>query len=155
MINFLKEKKYFSIVIIITMLFVLDRYLKFLSINLKNDFILLKDWLVFTFYSNKYISFSIPIEGVFLKIFLIFLIFLILINLFLLTRKNQKIEFLGWLAIFFGAVSNFIDRIKFSYVIDYLDLKYFTVFNLADSLIFIGCLVVIFCNFKFNKKSKF
>jgi signal peptidase II len=136
------------------MFFVLDRYLKFLSINLNESISLINNWLIFTFYPNKYISFSIPVEGVALNILLFFLIILVLINLFLLIKKDQKMEFLGWLAVFFGAISNFIDRMKFSYVIDYLDLKYFTVFNLADFLIFAGCLVIIFGSFKLNRKQK-
>lgn len=134
------------------MFFILDRYLKFLSINLREDIYLIKNYLTFTFYSNKYISFSIPIGGLFLNILLSCLIGLLLINLFLLIKKKQKIEFLGWLAVFFGAASNFWDRISFSYVIDYLDLKYFTIFNLADVLIFIGCSVVLVNSFKKNKK---
>ncbi len=155
MINFLREKKYLNIIIfVIIMFFVLDRYLKFLSVNLNENIFLINSWLSFTFFPNKYISFSIPIGGHFLNILLSFLIIIILVNLFLLARKNQKMEFLGWLAVFLGAISNFIDRIKFSYVIDYLDLKYFTVFNLADFLIFIGCLIVIFGSFNFNKKKK-
>lgn len=136
------------------MFFILDRYLKFISIRLDQDFLLVKDWLIFTFYSNKNISFSIPINGIFLNVLISFLILVVLFNLFLLIKKNKKIEFFGWLAVLFGAVSNFIDRIKFSYVIDYLDFKYFTVFNLADFLIFVGCLVVIFGNFKLEKKHK-
>lgn len=155
MINFFKEKKCLNIVIfIIAMFFVLDRYLKFLSINLNENISLINNWLTFTFCPNKYISFSIPIGGIFLNILLLFLVLIILVNLFLLIRRDQKIEFLGWLAVFFGAISNFIDRVKFSYVVDYLDLKYFTVFNLADFLILAGCLVVIFGSFKFNKKQK-
>lgn len=155
MISFLKEKKYLNIAFfVIAMFFVLDRYLKFRSINLNEDFLLVKGWLTFTFYPNKDISFSIPINGIFLNILISFLILVVLVNLFFLIKKNKKIEFFGWLAVFFGAISNFIDRIKFSYVIDYLDLRYFTVFNLADFLIFVGCLVVIFGNFKFERKRK-
>lgn len=150
---FIKEKKYLNIaVFVIAMFFVLDRYLKFLSINLENDIYLIKNYLIFTFYPNKYISFSIPIGGLFLNVLLSCLIVLLLVNLFLLIKKKQKIEFLAWLTVLFGAFSNFWDRIKFSYVIDYLDFKYFTVFNLADVLIFFGCLVVLFSSFKFNKK---
>ncbi len=41
-----------------------------------------------------------------------------------------------------GAVSNLIDRLKFGYVIDYIDVSWFTVFNLADSAITIGALLL-------------
>jgi len=48
--------------------------------------------------------------------------------------------------IFIGAFSNLLDRLQLGYVVDYLDLSYFTVFNLADVLInmgVIGCVIVL------------
>jgi signal peptidase II len=47
------------------------------------------------------------------------------------------------LFIIFGAISNLVDRLKFGYVIDYIDIKYFTVFNLADIMIVVGCSVIV------------
>jgi len=42
-----------------------------------------------------------------------------------------------------GAVSNLIDRMMFGYVIDYIDLKVWPAFNLADAAITIGVIGVI------------
>ena len=44
----------------------------------------------------------------------------------------------------FGAISNIIDRIRLGFVIDYIDLKYFTIFNIADIMIVgsIGLLII-------------
>jgi signal peptidase II len=46
---------------------------------------------------------------------------------------------------FLGAFSNLYDRLHYGYVIDYFDLKYFTVFNLSDVMIIIGIFGVISC----------
>ena len=46
-------------------------------------------------------------------------------------------------AIIMGAASNLFDRLKYGYVIDYLDLKYFTVFNLADAMIIFGVAILL------------
>ena len=54
--------------------------------------------------------------------------------------------------IIFGAVSNLYDRLKYGFVIDYFDLKYFTIFNIADAMIFFGALGVIIVLGPLSKK---
>lgn len=49
----------------------------------------------------------------------------------------------GLILIIAGALSNIIDRIFFGCVIDFINLKFWPIFNLADSLIFIGALIII------------
>ena len=41
-----------------------------------------------------------------------------------------------------GAIGNLIDRIYYGYVIDFIDLRVWPVFNLADSAITIGALII-------------
>lgn len=43
-----------------------------------------------------------------------------------------------------GAAGNLIDRIKFGYVIDFLDFRVWPVFNVADSCITIGTIMLVF-----------
>jgi len=42
-----------------------------------------------------------------------------------------------------GSLGNLLDRILRSYVVDYIDFKFFPVFNLADIMINIGVLLII------------
>ena len=42
-----------------------------------------------------------------------------------------------------GAAGNLFDRIRFGYVIDFLDLRVWPVFNIADSCITIGALILV------------
>lgn len=42
-----------------------------------------------------------------------------------------------------GAIGNLIDRIRFGYVIDFLDLRIWPVFNLADAAITVGTILLI------------
>ena len=41
-----------------------------------------------------------------------------------------------------GAVGNLIDRLRFGFVIDFLDLRIWPVFNIADSVITLAALVL-------------
>lgn len=41
-----------------------------------------------------------------------------------------------------GAVGNFIDRVAYGYVVDFIDVGFWPVFNLADSAIFLGGLYI-------------
>jgi signal peptidase II len=44
-----------------------------------------------------------------------------------------------------GTVGNLIDRLRFGHVTDFLDFKVWPTFNVADSCISIGVVVLIFC----------
>jgi signal peptidase II len=43
-----------------------------------------------------------------------------------------------------GAVGNLLDRVRFGYVVDFVDLHFWPVFNLADSGITIGSVLIAF-----------
>jgi len=150
--NILKKNKSIIIIFFMIMFFVLDRFLKILSFKTKEDFSIIKDFLKFTFFPNEFISFSIPFSGTSLKIILSLLLILIIFYLMLNFKSKKYNEFLAFFSIFLGALSNFFDRIYYSYVVDYLNLMFFSVFNLADVLIVGGCFYLIFLNFKSIKK---
>lgn len=60
---------------------------------------------------------------------------------------QQSIPFLEKVAvgfIFGGALANMIDRLRLGYVIDFLDFRIWPVFNVADSCITVGALILLF-----------
>lgn len=126
--------------------FIADRLFKLLALNLPNGFNqkILGDILIFNFIPNYNIAFSLPLSGLWLNI----LISLIIVILILYTAKAKGFEKSALYLIIIGAVSNIIDRWRYGYVIDYLDLKWFTVFNLADVLICLGTLILMISLFK-------
>ncbi len=117
----------------------LDRLLKvFAFTNQTSEFNLFGEILKFNYKNNYYIAFSLPLGG-WPIIILIVLIIMILISFGLFYFKKLQIGQAGALLfIIAGASSNLFDRIKYGFVIDYFDLKYFTVFNLADIMIVAG-----------------
>ena len=50
-----------------------------------------------------------------------------------------------------GAVGNLIDRLRFGYVVDFLDFRIWPVFNLADSAITVGTALLILHLLKYKK----
>jgi len=62
-------------------------------------------------------------------------------------RKGHFLSHCGYLLVLGGAFGNLIDRLRFHYVTDYIFIFYkdwsFAVFNLADSFITIGAVLII------------
>lgn len=68
----------------------------------------------------------------------------VLIYSVLRKGKYKKFSFysLSLALILAGAVGNLIDRLRFGYVIDFLDLRVWPVFNVADSAITAGAIML-------------
>ncbi|MDB2671087.1 signal peptidase II [Candidatus Pseudothioglobus singularis] len=64
------------------------------------------------------------------------------------TPSIYRQKLLGQFLLLSGAVGNLIDRAQYGFVIDFIDVHfnnfYWPVFNIADSLIFVGVALLIF-----------
>ena len=67
-------------------------------------------------------------------------------------KPTEKLEAISLSLILGGAIGNVIDRISYGYVIDFIDLyighNHWPVFNIADSAICIGAILVVADSFK-------
>lgn len=128
--------------------FIIDQLLKKISLVNQNKNIqeIIPNILSFNFTPNYNISFSLPFGGNYLSLIII----LIIIALFLVafSKKTNNNESLALNLIIIGAVSNLIDRLQYGYVVDYLDLRWFTVFNLADVMISLSTIYLIIITLK-------
>ncbi|MFA5886818.1 MAG: signal peptidase II [Patescibacteria group bacterium] len=147
--------KNIAIASVIAIFFIADRLLKMIGLQIVGlePLTLIREVLYFNLTKNYYIAFSLPLSGAWLElvITLVIIIIIFYLSYLLLYKKNKKIEIISLSLIFLGAASNLFDRLHYGYVIDYLELKYFTVFNLADCLISIGALILIIKNLKTSK----
>ncbi len=136
----LHKKKMVTLYAIIIFFVILDRFFKFLAINgyFKNAINIFGDFFKLDFTANYNIAFSLPFNGIFLNITIIFIILGLICNLIYVINKKRPLEAIFLISIILGATSNFADRLNYGYVIDYLDLSYFTVFNIADAMIILG-----------------
>ncbi|HBQ21473.1 MAG: signal peptidase II [Deltaproteobacteria bacterium GWA2_38_16] len=97
-------------------------------------------------------SFRIPF---FIIIPLIALTIIVLI--FKKTKETQVLMISSLSLILGGAIGNFIDRVRFNYVIDFLDFHWFNyhwpAFNVADMTIVVGVILLIFYTLEHDRKS--
>jgi len=144
-------KKMIAVNLAVIFFISLDRFLKVFAFNNQtSEFNLLGEILKFSYKNNYNIAFSLPLNGLFLYI-LLFSIVVIIVYVLIMEIINKQYITASYLTILlFGAISNILDRIIYGFVIDYLDLKWFTVFNLAD-IIIVFSIVCIFFHITRNK----
>lgn len=59
-------------------------------------------------------------------------------------RGSAKGSVLAWSLVLAGAIGNGADRLRYGYVLDFLDFRVWPVFNVADASITIGVILVTF-----------
>lgn len=128
-----------------------DRFFKALAMNYfqEIEFELVGSIFKFNLAANKFIAFSLPVTGMIL-IVINSIIILTLFYYIFFSLSLHDVRAGALTIILFGAASNMFDRLKFGYVVDYLDLKYFTVFNIADMMIVGGALGLILIYYNKN-----
>ena len=146
-----KENIYYLVLIII--IFFLDRYSKFIVIN---------NFSERTHYINKYINLDLiwnigigfgflsTDSSIFYNLITVTIGTVIIFLLYVFAQSN-KIDKFVYIIIIGGALGNFFDRLAYKAVPDFIDLHYnnfhwFT-FNVADIFITIGILIFIIRSF--------
>ena len=94
-------------------------------------------------------------QGITFIIIPIVAIFLLLFNIYYYRQNNEALSrtyIVAFSLILGGAIGNLIDRIVYGHVIDFIDFRIWPVFNIADSAITIGAILVAFKCFKLSAK---
>lgn len=145
---------FFSVLLILF----LDRYTKFLAtqkLTLNASVPIIKGILHFTLIHNRGAAFGILKNQLPLFIFTSGLA--IMLIYFSLKKNTPPAPYIYRIALSFilaGALGNLIDRLFYGYVIDFLDLRIWPVFNLADSAITVGA-ILLGCSILMKKETKF
>ncbi|MFA5047991.1 MAG: signal peptidase II [Patescibacteria group bacterium] len=137
----MKLKKTFLIISLgPVLLLILDRWLKYLAqISVSADGIaLFGDLIKFKLFFNSGLAFGVQLNYYLILFFYFVFIFLLLWQWLASYLKDQKAIGLMWWLVILGAFSNLWDRLILGQVIDYLDVKFYSVFNLADVMIVCG-----------------
>jgi len=141
--------------VIVSAILVLDRLTKFLvtkELNLNSSVPLIKGVFHITLVHNRGAAFGFLKNQ--LPLFIVTsLIAIILIWRALKSNKYAKIYTIALSLILSGALGNLIDRLFYGYVIDFLDFRVWPVFNIADSAITVGA-VILGWSILFKKEQK-
>ena len=120
----------YVVILLFLVLLIFDRLTKIWAANLKIN----KDYglFAFTYITNNGAGFSIMQN---MNMLLVIISIIALIALIYFYKHVPKFSFILLLS---GIIGNLIDRISYGSVIDFINFKFWPVFNIADSLIFIG-----------------
>ena len=138
-------------IIILTIIFLIIDIVSKLVVsklmNIYDSIVVIKNFFYITYVRNTGAAWSI-FEGKTLGLIIISLIIISFIIYYIFKHKpNSKLERVGYAMILGGSLGNLLDRIVYGYVVDFLDfyiLGYdYPIFNLADSFIFVGVMLLI------------
>ncbi len=124
----------------------------FANIYLQNKINILWDFIYLQFILNPWIAFWIKVNTILLKIVTICLI-IIIFYYYRYEKKeyNTKLLDISFWLILAWAIWNAIERVFYWNVIDFIWIKYFSIFNLADSFITIWAILYLYLTFNKNK----
>lgn len=130
--------------ILALILIVLDQWIKILidgSLSYGQTIPVVQNIFHLTYVRNKGAGFGI-LQGqreLFIFVTIIIIVFLLAYR----NRVNKSLILdVALSLIIAGAIGNLIDRIRLGYVIDYLDFRIWPVFNLADSTVVVGVVIL-------------
>ena len=125
-------------------------------LNLYNDIVLIPNFLSLIHVKNDGAAFSI-LEGKTIFFIIITIIVLIGIIYYIKNKKFKKIDYIIYGMLIGGIIGNLIDRIIYGNVTDFISFTIFNkptpIFNLADTFICSGCILMIWRE-EICKKSK-
>lgn len=126
---------------------IIDQLIKlFIKTNITKDIVIIPKIFKITNVINTGAAFSILKNNNTLLI-LITIIILVLLNYYI-KKNNIENDYFELGIILGGIVGNLFDRLLYNGVIDYIEISNFPVFNLADSLIVLGIILLIIKEFK-------
>ncbi len=132
--------------LIVAAVLVLDQMTKYLAMN--GDILFESRFLSFTLVKNTGASFGL-LQG--LNEYLIwFYVIALGVLAYHYPDLSQEAK-LPFLLIIAGLLGNFVDRITLGYVVDFVNLHFWPVFNVADSAIVIGVFCIIWLEVSKNR----
>lgn len=135
---------YIGVAVLGTAAFVLDRALKYIALhNFVEPMELIPGLLHLSLYYNPNIVFFLN-PPVWLMLGVIGIVFALLVNMALKdfhAGRHKRVALFVLIAI--GALSNVLDRVQFGYVIDFINVPFWAVFNFADIYIVVSVLILL------------
>ncbi|MGV8146472.1 MAG: signal peptidase II [Alkaliphilus sp.] len=131
--------------ILIIIILALDKITKLLAIEYLQPIRtlpIIEDIFHLTYLENRGAAFGI-LQGqrIFFLIATTVVVIAIVIFMYKFKKMHRPMK-LGLNLIVAGAIGNLIDRIRFGFVVDFFDFRIWPVFNIADSAVVVGAILV-------------
>ena len=146
--------KYKSYYLLCLALVIFDQLTKQIVVSLfaLGESMVINSFVSWTYIQNTGAAFSfLSGGGGILKAFLLAVSLFVSAMLMVWIHKTPAVHrqrLFGQFILLSGALGNLLDRAQYGYVIDFIDVHYenyyWPVFNVADSLIFIGVILILF-----------
>ncbi|MBQ9267419.1 MAG: signal peptidase II [Clostridia bacterium] len=129
--------------IAVIVLVILDRITKLWIVENHINLTILPKILNFTYVENRGMVFGLA-QGSGYIMGIVSLVICVLIVLYIMKIRNSSDGIcFGWYMILAGGIGNAIDRLTIGYVVDFIDTPWIATFNLADTFIVLGIIVLI------------
>lgn len=150
--SFFKKTVLFNLILVLA--FLVDRLTKWLAINYwdKESFFVIHNFWQTKLLKNYNLSFSIPVAYPW-NLLITIPVLLLVVYFLVRAYQKQKLDLIFPLSLIsLGAISNLIDRLRYGFVIDFINWDFGfpgnnPSFNLADAFIFLGIIILIFSIF--------
>jgi len=145
--------KFKKIVLLVSLsfdFFILESLIKYYFLNKipQEGFYLFGKILQIIYTPNQNVAFSLPLPQMFTIVIVILILMVLSYIWWQILIKGKLSQLLGISLVILGALSNLLDRLIFGYVIDYLNIFIWPIFNLADVMIVGGIFIYILSEFK-------
>jgi lipoprotein signal peptidase len=138
------RRRYNMLTICGVFLLFLDRYAKEYALSHRTEtWYIIRPYLGWEYFANPGIAFSIPVPNT--LVLITTPIVLLGLLWFVFKKRTLPVPFIsifGTYLVFFGAVSNFVDRFEYKTTVDYI--RVFTsIINIADIMIVVGIILIL------------
>ena len=148
--KFFINERLWSFVFWFLSLIFLDQICKYLIFNFAREGVLAflgRPFVGIILFYNQYFAFSLPFGSNLIYSIYFLVLTIIVVYLYFNFQKLSNYDYVGWLLVVAGAVSNIAERIISGRVQDFIYILS-GIFNLADFYIILGLLILLFAKKK-------
>lgn len=138
--------------LVVILLDMVSKYIVSKLLIVNESVMIIKNFFNITYVRNTGAAFSIFSENTFLVMVISFMIIMGIILYISKNKPSNKIEKISYSLILGGAIGNFIDRIIYGYVRDFIEIDIFEwdypIFNLADVFVVVGVILLVIATWR-------
>jgi len=137
-----KNLLFWLIAIFILVVDQISKYLISINVGYHQVIVLINNVLEITYIINNGAAFSLLRGQRWFFVVATTVVFMLIICLHKYIAKQDTVFHIALALFCGGAAGNFIDRLRFGGVIDFVDMQIWPIFNVADSCIVIGVIII-------------